>query len=222
MKKIFAILMTLTLLVSALALPALAEDSTPAVDQVASATAKGGRGNQPGRMPGNTQNGQQSFGKGGQMPQMPGAGQDSQQVPQLPGAGQDSQQVPQLPGASRNGQQSFGKGGRHGGQSGGKMTGIFDQLLKDGVITQEIYDAIISYLNQQVQPAEVPAEGTDTPAEGTEPPALPEGEAPAEGEPAGPEARLLKQLLDSGVITQEQYDALLAEYTAAPAADTNT
>ena len=54
------------------------------------------------------------------------------------------------------------------------------------------------------------------PAEGTEPPAAPETEAPE-----SPEALLLKQLLDSGVITQEQYDALLPSFSAPAPAESN-
>ena len=73
--------------------------------------------------------------------------------------------------------------------------------------------------------AEAPAEGT-APAEGSEPPALPDGTAP-DGT-ASAQEELLKSLLDSGVITQEQYDLLVSALQApqappaAPAAEADT
>ena len=97
------------------------------------------------------------------------------------------------------------------------------------MITQEIYDAIIAWMQQQApqaqQNAEAPAEGT-APAEGSEPPALPDGTAP-DGT-ANAQEELLKSLLDSGVITQEQYDLLVSALQApqappaAPAAEADT
>ena len=199
MKKIIALLMTLALVISAVALPALAEETAGTVDQVTSATqstrntqtAKGGRnGNR--QMPGqNGQNGQNS---------------------QVPG------------GFAGNGRQNRGKAGQNGqAVKGGKQL-IFDQLLADGVITQEVYDAITAWMNEKVQQAQpdtaAAADGTgatalpetSAPAEGSEPPALPDGAS------AGPEAQLLKSLLDDGVITQEQYDLYLSKVQAAPAA----
>ena len=122
-----------------------------------------------------------------------------------------------------------GKGGKENhrngstaGQNGrtvknGKLA-IFDRLLAEGIITQEIYDAIVAWLQQQMpqaqQNAETPAEGT-APAEGTEPPALPDGTTPAEG--TNEQEALLKSLLESGVITQEQYDLLANALQTPPA-----
>ena len=84
-------------------------------------------------------------------------------------------------------------------------------MLKDGVITQEVYDAITAWINEKMQPqAEAAA-----PAEGADAPALPEGaDAGADSE----QSRLLKSLLDSGAITQEQYDLLAGAQPPAPAA----
>ena len=174
MKKIITLLMALTLVIGALALPALAEETTQATDATSSATqetAKGhGRNNQ---MPGN-----------GQMPQMPG---QNSQFPQQPGQGGRNGQMP------GNGQQ------------------LFDQLLKDGVITQETYDAIAAYLQKNTPQQQ---DAAAAPAEGNELPAAPEGQQEA------PEQKLLKDMLDKGIITQEQYDEYLAKLTPAAPADT--
>ena len=217
MKKVFAIIMVLALAISAIALPALAEETTGAVDQVTTATTqtgRGGRGSHPQQMPG--QNGQQfqMHGQNGQLPQMPGQNSQNGQQFQMPGRG------------NQNMNQGKGAAGRF--RKAGMRLDL-DQLLKDGVITREVYDAITNYLKEQVSQqadAAVPAEGAEppalpdgtTPAEGAEPPALPDGTAPAEGsKPQGMEEQLLKDLLDSGVITQEQYDLLLTKVSAAPA-----
>ena len=231
MKKIIALLMTLALVISVLAVPALAEES--AVDQDTSATtqnqtAKGGRGGRQ-QMPG--QNGQN-----GQMPQMPGQnGQNTQngQMPQMPGQnGQNSQNNQN----SQNGQQQMpGMGGRNGRQGKGMngrngKTGIvldLDRLLSEGVITQEVYDAINTWVQNQIQNASAPAEGTEppalpdgtAPAENSEPPAQPDGTA---DESATAQLELLKSLLDSGVITQEQYDLLVSAIQTPPAAPSET
>ena len=87
MKKTLALLMALALVISAIALPALAENNT--VDQTTSATmqtARGGRGGK-GQMPG--QNNRNS-----QMPQMPNQNGQNAQPPQMPDqSGQNGQQL---------------------------------------------------------------------------------------------------------------------------------
>ena len=225
MKKTIALLMTLALVISAVALPALAEE--PAVDQVTSATQQGGQNSQSAK--GGRGGRQQMPGQNSQMPQMPGQNGQNSQAPQMPGQNDQNSQAPQVPG--QNGQNSRmpgrgGKGNRQGGFTAGTdgqtvkhgKTAVFDRLLADGVITQEIYDAIIAWMQQQApqaqQNAEAPAEST-APAEGSEPPALPDGTAP-DGT-ASAQEELLKSLLDSGVITQEQYDQLTGALQAPPA-----
>ena len=215
MKKTIALLMTLALVISAVAIPALAEE--PAVDQVTSATQQGGQNSQSAK-----------GGRGGRQ-QMPGQNSQNGQAPQMPGQNDQNSQAPQVPG--QNGRNSRmpgrgGKGNRQGGFTAGTdgqtvkhgKTAVFDRLLADGVITQEIYDAIIAWMQQQApqaqQNAEAPAEGT-APTEGSEPPALPDGTAP-DGT-ASAQEELLKSLLDSGVITQEQYDQLAGALQAPPA-----
>lgn len=187
MKKTLALLMALALVISAIALPALAENNT--VDQTTSATmqtARGGRGGK-GQMPG--QNNRNS-----QMPQMPNQnGQNGQQ--QIPD--QNNQQ--QLPG-------KIGRKGFRGGNTAArteKLEQWLTQLVTDGIITQEVSDAILTHVKEQLTQAQA---GTAAPAESAE--------APAEPAPEGnPEEQLLKEMLDSGVITQEQYDQYAARFS---------
>ena len=221
MKKTIALLMTLALVISAVAIPALAEE--PAVDQVTSATQQGGQNSQSAK-----------GGRGGRQ-QMPGQNSQNGQMPQMPGQNSQNGQAPQMPGQNSQNDQMPGRGGkgnRQGGFTAGTdgqtvkhgKTAVFDRLLADGVITQEIYDAITAWMQQQApqaqQNAGAPAEGTapaeDTaPAEGSEPPALPDGTAP-DGS-ASSQEELLKILLDTGVITQEQYDLLVSALQTPPA-----
>lgn len=233
MKKTIALLMTLALVISAVALPALAEEPAGTVDQVTSATqqngqnnqfAKGGRGGRQ-QMPGqNSQNGQMpqmpgQNGQNGQMPQMPGLNGQDGQAPQMPGQNDQNSQNRQTPGkGGRNNRQNKFAAGPDGQAVNHGKTALFDRLLADGVITQEVYDAIAAWMQQQApqaqQNAEVSAESA-APAEGTEPPALPDGAAPDGSVNAQEE--LLKSLLDSGVITQEQYDLLVSALQTPPA-----
>lgn len=230
MKKILVTLMILALAVSALAIPALAEDTAAAAtDQTSSATVQTGKGGHGGRqMPGqNNQN--------GQMPQMPGQGGRNGQMPQMPDQnGQNGQnnQMPQMPNQnSQNGQNNQqampGRGGRgmkNGNRNGNAAHGgkeqFFEQMLKDSVITQETYDAIIAYL-QKNAPQQPDAAAS---ADGSEPPAAPEGQSEApevqpdastETQPEPPELQILKDMLDNGVITQEQYDQYVTRITPA-------
>lgn len=234
MKKILAIILTLSLAVCALALPALAEETAGTVDQVSSATqnsqtARGGRDQMPGR---NNRNGQAPQMPGqnnqdGQAPQMPGQNDQDGQAPEMPGQnGQDSQsgqnsQASRTPGKNNRG----GKTGKSGRTEKAAKQDMFNQMLTEGVITQETYDAIAAWMQAKMPQAQ--QDGT-APAEGSEPPALPDGTAPAEGSepPAPPEGapdnsaalQLLKDLLDNGTITQEQYDLLAGGVQAPPAA----
>ena len=267
MKKVLAILMAITLVITAAALPGFAEETGETTDQISSATqAKGGNSNGRHQKPGSSQapgqNSQipgrnnQTPGQSSQMPgrnnqapgqsnQMPGRnnqapGQNSQtpaQNSQVPG--QDSQTPEQNSQDTQSGQQARpGKNGReanHGKQSSGQAQSrkgksgmLIDpaQLLDAGIITQEIYDAIVSYLQEhtaqqadgQAAPAEgealPPAPGDTAPEAGGEPPALPVGTIPAEGSSPDREVeaveQLLKDLLESGVITQAQYDLFQA------------
>jgi len=202
MKKLLAMLMVLTLAISALVISAMAEDTNAATDATATASIQDGRGGRNGQMPGN-----------GQMPQMPGQNNNRQpgrggRNGQQPGNGQ----MPQMPDQnSQNGQQTLpGKNIRGMGHGGRGAQQLFDQLLKENVITQETYDAIIAYLQKNAQQQD----GTAAPADGSEAPAAPEAQQEA------PEQQMLKDMLDKGIITQEQYDEYMAKLAPAAPADT--
>ncbi|MBQ1364672.1 MAG: hypothetical protein IIY60_02550 [Clostridia bacterium] len=157
MKRILTMTLAAALLICALSLPAMAESTettettattettTETTDAVSSATRnnrnnqaapqqKPGRGQKPGR------NGQQQMpNQGSQQPQTPD--QNGQQ-PQTPD--QNTQQ-PQTPGQNGgNRKHDNAKNGRTG-KSGAGFD--LDQLLKENVISQDVYDAIINYLN---------------------------------------------------------------------------
>lgn len=157
MKRILTMTLAAALLICALSLPAMAESTettettattettTETTDAVSSATRnnrnnqaapqqKPGRGQKPGR------NGQQQMpNQGSQQPQTPD--QNGQQ-PQTPN--QNAQQ-PQTPGQNGgNRKHDNAKNGRTG-KSGAGLD--LDQLLKENVISQDVYDAIINYLN---------------------------------------------------------------------------
>lgn len=203
MKKGIALLLTIALAVSAMTIPALAEQTTQiTTDQTTSATVNTGKTGRGGRqqMPGNKQrpgNGQipQQPGQGTQTPQQHGQGT---QTPQQP---DQNAQTPQQPNQNgRQGKSGKGINGKHGNwNANGQQTKqdriqeIFDQLLKDGVISQEVYDAIMNYLKEHLpqlsaenaasaESSELPvaADGS-APVEGSEPPALPDGSAPVDG-----------------------------------------
>ena len=175
MKKGLALLTVLTLVIGAVALPALAEETGSTVDQVTSATTQAGHGSRNNR----------------------------QQAP-----GQNSQDNQQA--------QPDGRGGRNMKQSktcGVRNGSLVDpsRLLKAGVITQEVYDAIMAYVKEQSsKQADVTA-----PAGGTESPALPENSG---DESAVTAEQILESLLNSGAITREQYDLLLPKTVPAGAA----
>ena len=164
MKKMFALLMTLMIIISAAALPAIAEEGQDQTDTVTSATVPNGRGNRQG------------------MPQAPGKRQDGQQ-PQQPGSQQDGQQSG-MPRGGKNTQKAR-NGRMHNADS--RQNQIFDQLLKDGVITQEVYDAIMTYLKEHL-PTGQPEAPSQT--DGTGVPGYPGeggGQHPQVPQPAGTE-----------------------------------
>lgn len=188
MKKGIALILVLTLVLGIGAVSASAETEAAAqtpstVTQSAKNNRPGGRNNRqaPGQMPGN-----------GQMP-----GRNNRQQPG------NAQQVPgntqQQPG---NVQRGFGHGRMHGNGQG-----LFDEMLKEGVITQEVYDSIKKYLQEKAPAQSTAPAAPDAaqPAEGEKPADAPE--LPAQ-KPADSQDDLLKDLLASGVISQEAYDAI--------------
>ena len=119
---------------------------------------------------------------------------------------------------------NHGGAARDFGRDGMKQRVDFQKLAQDGAISQETLEAIETYMRDNASErversgrpvkGEVPAEGEapaegETPAEGEAPA---EDETPAEGEASRDDARpdLLQDLLDNGVITQAEYDAITA------------
>ena len=128
---------------------------------------------------------------GGEAPQMnSGNGQQAPQgeMPQMSGNG------PQMRG---NGPQMGNRGPRMDGrgqkEDGGRIS--FDNLVKDGTISQETYDAISKYMNEHKPEIASGEEGSSEAK-----PEMKKGNHPD----------LLDDLLADGVITQEEYDALSA------------
>ncbi len=90
----------------------------------------------------------------------------------------------------------------------GKMID-FDAMVTEGIISQETRDKIKAFMDEHKP--EDPPSGEQTPSDGQQPPENPTGEKPADApaEPAdgeGPD--LLGDLLEAGIITQAEYDAI--------------
>lgn len=80
----------------------------------------------------------------------------------------------------------------------------FDAMVTKGIISQETREAIKAYMHEH-KPADMPADG-QAPADGQTPP-----EKPDDGQaPEGNENGLLNDLLNAGIITQDEYDAMVA------------
>lgn len=141
---------------------------------------------------------------------------------------------PQIPGGNENGQLPTENGqqapqgevptddGRKAPQGEGSKEDFgfvpFEEYVKDGTISQETYDAITKYMDENKPELLESAEERERPElpDGTEEgerPELPEGAAegstPTMKEGEGLD--LLNDLLSAGVITQEEYDALAAK-----------
>ena len=143
-------------------------------------------------------------------PQMPG-GTENGQAPQM----SENGQAPQM---SENGQapQMAGKGPEN---NFGVIS--FENYVTDGTISQETYDAITKYMEEnkpELPEGMTESEKPELPEGATEGerPELPQGaamgERPEMKEGEGPD--LLKDLLEDSVITQEEYDALAAARAA--------
>lgn len=190
MKKIITVVMAIVML--ALTAVAFAEGST----------ATGAMNGMPSQ--GQMQNGSMMGGPNGngQPPtgQMP-SGEKPADLPELP-SGEKPADLPELP-------------------SGEKPVMIdFDAMVTKGVISQETCDKIKTYMEEH-KPADLP-DGQPTgnipemsgekPVDGQTPPEKPEGEKPADAPGMG--GGLLADLLKDGIITQAEYDALIAALTS--------
>lgn len=230
-KKMIAGILSLSLLLAAAAVPALAEG--PAAGSAVTA-AKGGPGRDGGNR--NTRQGQMP---GGRNQPRPGA-----QAPAENGTSPDQQQTPEQ-GTAESGQNTQGAGGNTitGGQPGrrngrgGRGTAKIQEktelqlksLVEKNVIDQETADKIAEYLKQnmpadpksnqntagdasQPQDGQATAEGAPVPGDpqGNPPTELPEGAAAPEGGSGTAGSDPLAGLVEAGVLTQEQADAVNA------------
>ena len=194
MKKRFATLLTASMLTAAMAATTLADPGTEQLPQMSE-----------------TQ----------QMPQAP-SGEDIQQMPQAPSENGNAQ-APQDGGSfGRQGNERFdGRGHGHGqiNHSFAPDHVSFDDLLSDGTISQETYDAIKEYMTEHApekpdkkqdgEKTQDETGSTEKPEDGTENAEKPENGTENAVKPEdAPD--LLKDLLENSVITQEEYDAISA------------
>ena len=216
MKKIFALMLALTMMITAFS--ALAEDTTTGATNSTQQTEerqdrgqKGPMQGQGGRMDGQ--------GRGGMSPmngQMPGGRQRGG----MPGMnGQQGPMNGQMPGQSGNGQQAP-MNGQVPGQPGNGQTPAgapdmidFDAMVTRGVISQETCDRIKAYMQEHVpadngMPAVMPPMDGQAPAaeNGSQPMTPPEQMNTVPERTGG----LLDELLGAGIITQAEYEALTA------------
>ena len=178
MKKLFALILTIAMLMTA-----------------AAAIAEG----QGGPM-GGPQQGQQDD-RGQQPPEKP-AGEKPADAPEKP-SGEKGQQAPEKTSGKKpaDGQQP---------RKADDKRIDFDAMVTSGVISQETRDSIMAYMDEH-KPEGEPAD-RQHPDDDQQPPEKPaDDQSPADGQ--APD--LLSDLLNAGVITQAEYEALAAAQTAA-------
>ena len=197
MKKVFAVLIAVALVLS-LSVTAFADGPSQSGNAGPGQQQTGGF--QQGQMPGGApqMNGQAPDGNS-QPPQMNG------QAPGMGGPrgrGEAPSDLPEAP--EMNGQMPGMDGRGHG--MGPQAPGFvdFDAMVTQGVITQDTCDRIKAYMEAN-KPADLPGGDAQVPGQDGDKPADP----PADGA-VSEEGGLLKDLLDAGVITQEEYDAINA------------
>ena len=235
MKKIISMLMVIALLAaSAIAFAEGNTQNTPVQGAPQQGQMQGGPmmggANQGNRPNGQAPTGQPPFGeRPSGAPGMPGSEKPAD-APEQPG-GERPADAPELSSGEKPADApELSSGEKPAGApelpNGEKPVMIdFDAMVAKEVISQETCDRIKAYMEEH-KPAEMPevngqAPDGEKPADGQNPPELPDGEK-AEGMPGmngqAPEAPakggLLKELLDAKVITQAEYDALLAVQTA--------
>ena len=150
---------------------------------------------------------------GGQPPKM----EQGRQAPEKPSdapekpTGEKPADAPEKP----SGEQGQAPQGRQpaDGQQGPRMID-FDAMVTSGVISQETREKIKTYMDEHKPEGEPPVAPTEgqAPADGQQPPEQPEGELPTDGQEQVPD--LLSELLNAGIITQVEYDALSAAVNA--------
>ena len=140
-------------------------------------------------------------------PGQPPSGEKPDDLPDLPD-GVAPGDLPDLPDGAQSGDPPEKPDGQQPGGSAPQMID-FDAMVKEGVITQDTCDRIRAYMADH-KPANLPGAQAQPGEKPADPPAANDSEAPAEG-------GLLRELLDAGVITQEEYDALTGTLTAVEA-----
>lgn len=196
MKRTLIMLLVLTLVFSCFA-AAMAED-----------------GNAPERKPRNENAGMPGGGKpgDGERPEMPEFDGQTGAAP-MQGGEADVMTPPDEPGEN---------GGMMGGRPGSGMD--FETLVKKGIISEKTLTAILEYIEaNRPDDTEGRADNAPEKPEGERPdnaPEKPEGEHPdaapeiPEGEQTDPpvmfKTELLDKLLEEGIITQSEYDAIIA------------
>jgi hypothetical protein len=139
----------------------------------------------------------------------------------MPGTNGQNQQgrPPQLPSDNQNGSQQNGQPPEIPGGEAPVMID-FDAMVAKGVISQDTCDKIKAYMEEH-KPADMPDSQPPTNApemkegklsEDQTPPEKPDGEKPADAPGVG--GGLLADLLKDEIITQAEYDALIAAQTA--------
>lgn len=224
MKKIFSMIMVIAIL--ALSAAAFAEGN--AQESLPDGMPQQGQGGCPvmgGPNGGNRPNGKKP---NNQAP----AGERPDGAPELP-SGEQPADAPDLPSGEKptglperpSGRQPAGAPGLHGGEMpagtqgfpGGEMPAMidFDDMVSKGIISQDTCDKIKAYMAEHM-PADMPEMNSQIPGGDTSgnPPDM-NGQGPVMNGKAPATDGLLKDLLDAEVITQEEYDALLAVQTSA-------
>ncbi len=205
MKKVISMIMALAIL--ALAAIAYAGENTQ--ESTIDVVQQSGQ-TQSGPMTGGPNGGNRPA---GQPPQMPGTNIQNQQgqPPQMPSGNQNGNQ--------QNGQPPQGQPPQLPGSEAPVMID-FDAMVTKGVISQDTCDKIKAYMEEHKpadmpdsQPqANVPEMTEEKPAEDQTPSEKPDGDKPADAPGMG--GGLLADLLKDEIITQAEYDALIAALTA--------
>lgn len=215
MKKLFALILTIAMLMTAAAAIAEGQGGPMGGPQQGQAR-QDDRGQQPPEKPSGEQ--------GQQAPEKP-SGEQGRQAPEKPDAapekpsGEKPADAPEEP-EDLTGEKSADAPEKPSGEQGQQPRKAddkridFDAMVTSGVIFQETRDKIMAYMNEH-KPEGAPADRQQLrqkPDDGQQPPEKPaDDQAPTDGQ----QPDLLSDLLNAGVITQAEYDALVAAQTAA-------
>ena len=184
MKKILAILLTFSMLITAMA--AFAEDTDSTQVQTPGM-------NEPGQFPGGE--------RPDDMPEPPD-GEKPDDAPELP-SGEKPDEAPEKPDGKKPNNGKKPDGGKPSAQKPGDQVPEmldWDKLVAEGVISEETAAKVRAYMeeNKPGDMAEKP--NGEKPAD---PPEKPDGE-----DPVNPNLEIVNQLLEAGVLTQEEADAV--------------